>query len=138
MKLLSKTSNPPSFRGEFLGLIGLYDIAYGLHYLTVLVPQAVPFGGSNFWGYAFIVVGLVIFIGSFRKRDREYFALATFMTTLWAMEFFWLSVTVPWSWIQGITWLLLSLIVIRVAALSDPVIVEIIDRPDIGGSNDRD
>jgi len=104
-----------------------------LHYLTVAAQgtqNTVPFGGSKFWAITFIIVGVVIFIGSFRKNERVYFALAAFMMSLWAMEYFWLSGTVSWVWIQGITWAILASIVIRVAALSDPSRIRIIKKLD--------
>jgi len=131
MKALIKSlAIKAGFRGFFLFALGLYDIAYGTYYALLGELPHAPFGGEHFWGWAFIITGLILWTGVFLENDRWHFALEVFLGVMWALEYFWLSAYVPYDWVRGLTFLASGLIVMIVANWPEPLWVKQLRKKD--------
>ena len=104
-------------RGAFLAALGVYDLFFGLYLVRggpLLAPLLLP---EDAWGWCWIGTGILLACGAALRRDGLLFALAVFVKTAWALEYFRLQFQHhPDQWIRGCYFLALAAVVVAVAA----------------------
>jgi uncharacterized membrane protein HdeD (DUF308 family) len=130
IKRLKSLAVKTGYRGTYLALIGLFDIFFGLFYLTS--PDAhLPIGHiETIWGWVFIGVGTFLIMTIFWSKDRWPFAISVFFKLFWGL----LLLVGPHFWFRGLIWITLSIITFVVSSWPEPCKVIHEDPPEIGGS----
>ena len=107
-------------RGIFLFLLALAFIFYGVS--IIRQPEAYAafpyrYVSWNMWGYIWISTGTATMIGAFRRIDRVAFAIASVVSLLWSVRWFYISMHLPHAnlWPVGMTWTVITGIILIIS-----------------------
>lgn len=115
------------FRGSFLTILGVLDLAYGAaliaathstaHWWPISVATLAGFP-LHYWGGLWIVVGLYLFTGIFRPDDRWQYTAAVLIKSMWAgfATIWWITTGIPGGWGLAAIYTAFALSVLLVSA----------------------
>lgn len=121
-------------RGFFLLLLGLAFVFYGVSVIRQPGAYAIypyRFIPWDVWGWIWVGTGITSFIGVPRVLDRSSFLIATTVSALWSIRWFYVAHSLPHAnlWSTGLTWAVITGIILIVSTWPEVHIRFVKDEP---------
>lgn len=110
-------------RGAFLLFLALLDAIYGWSMFTIAnaspqYRQLVLWFPWDLWGWTWIVVGVILLVGTFTRDDRWYYGIAATLKGVWAAAWLsaWMFEHAYLGWVSTVIWAAFAMLVVVVSS----------------------
>lgn len=110
-------------RGAFLGFLAFLDYVYAFAFWQI--PGMPVMGPPIVWAIAWFGAAVACTVGTFLRKDRVPYTIASTVKTAFAAQFCYLWVVrhMPYGWIDATFWFVFSLVVLMISSWPDPIFI---------------